>query len=452
MIGNEQLHRLVALYHLEQISDDEFALLESRLRDSEDAREFFHRSCRVDVQLRQMVDIGDAENESQMVGVANDAATSISRSLIVGLAASVVLLLSTLAWIRFSQPRSIATLVSAENAAWESSLPTTPGSQLTQGSLKLIAGIATIRFHSGAEVILEAPAELDVMSSMRGKLVHGAAVIDVPDSAIGFVIETPDGYAIDYGTRFAVQVDPTDHRSNFELIEGEIAVHHAGTGEEVRMTVPKKTVTVHRDSVNYLDEEQTPNLPHDVTNMVRIGTNGRSASVIRNNKRRKYLDPEVLAVKKTENGKWDHRSFFEFDLSKIDVSRISAAWIRLNLVPSKRGFVSRLPEVNRFGIYGLTNLDRADWSLDSTWEAAPGPEDGILLGTFEVPRSQQRGTFGIANRAIVEFLQKFPGQSVTLILVRETTQVEGDVPGLTHMFASDAHPEAVGPLLELTIQ
>ena len=33
-------------------------------------------------------------------------------------------------------------------------------------------------------------------------------MVEVPERAIGFVLETPDGYAIDYGTRFAVAVDP----------------------------------------------------------------------------------------------------------------------------------------------------------------------------------------------------------------------------------------------------
>ena len=108
--------------------------------------------------------------------------------------------------------------------------------------------------------------------------------------------------------------------------------------------------------------------------------------------------------------------------------------------------------MNRFGIYGLVNPGKADWVIDSTWEAAPAPEDGVLLGTFEILRSQQRGTFGIANKMLVDFLQRFPGQSVTLILVRETTQIEGNVPGLTHLFGSDANPETVGPLLELTVE
>ncbi len=270
--------------------------------------------------------------------------------------------------------------------------------------------------------------------------------------AVGFVIETPDGYAIDYGTRFAVHVDRAARRSDFELIEGEIAVHHSGTGKEVRLQEPHKTVSVHEGSVNLIDLEQQTSALDPTSDVTRIGTNGRATSVLRNNKRHKFLDPEVLSVKKTDNGKWDHRSFFAFDLSTVDAGRLTAARLRLNLVPSQRGFASRLPELNRFGVYGLTNPAKADWTTEATWEDSPAPEDGILLGTFEIPRSQQRGSFGIANQELAEFLQTFPGQSVTLILVRETTQVEGEVPGLTHMFASDAHPEAVGPLLELSFE
>lgn len=366
------------------------------------------------------------------------------------LAASVLL---TIAFVpAMFGSHSVATLASSENAAWESSLPTTPGSHLEPGILKLKSGVATILFDSGAEVTLEAPASLEVVSEMRGNLVDGAAFIDVPDTAIGFVIGTPDGYAIDYGTRFAVQVDPKTQQSNFELIEGEIAVHHPASGKQIRLTKPRQTASVQEDWVRVIDVAQLTDLAVASAQVVRIGTDGRSTSVIRNNKRRKFLDPEVLAVKKTENGKWDHRSFFAFNLSSVDADQIKAARLRLNLVPSQRGFASRLPEVNRFGVYGLTNPKKADWLVDSTWEAAPAPEDGILLGTFEVLRSEQRGTFGIANSTLLDFVKKSSGQSATLILVRETTQIEGDVPGLTHVFGSDANPESVGPLLELTVE
>ncbi|MGC6448818.1 MAG: iron dicitrate transport regulator FecR [Rubripirellula sp.] len=370
--------------------------------------------------------------------------------LLSAVAASILLAVVFLPIRNKSNP--VATIASSENAAWESMLPTKPGSELAPGVLELKSGIATIRFSSGAVVTLEAPAQFEVISDMRGKLIDGAAVINVPQHAIGFVIESPDGYAIDYGTSFAVHVDRKAQRSDFELIEGEIAVHHSVTGKEVRLTDPNDAVSVRENSLIKIDREQSSGWQQPPGRVLRLGTNGRSTSVLPNNKRRKFLDPEVLSVKTTENGKWDYRSFFAFDLSAMDASRIRTARLRLNLVPSRRGFASRLPVVNRFGVYGLTNPAKSNWVIESTWEDAPSQEDCDLLGTFEVLRSQQRGTFGIANEKLVRFLQENRGRSVTILLVRETSQIEGQGPGLTHLFASDNHPEAVGPLLELTTE
>lgn len=428
------------------------AFIQATAFDAMLSHEFPATDVRVASSALQMPEPTAAGNSGELLAANNVGARrgfQLLSAVWVGLAALVLLMVAFVPGLLSSE--SVATLASSENAAWESSLPTTPGSELVPGLLKLKSGIATIRFDSGAEVTLEAPAGLQVISAMRANLLDGAAIIDVPESAIGFVVGTPDGYAIDYGTKFAVQVDSATQRSDFELIEGEIAVHHSQNGQNIRLTEPRQTVSVQENSVKRIGEER-PSQPDKVANqVVRIATNGRATSVIRNNKRAKFLDPEFLAVKRTENGKWDHRSFFAFDLSAVDVDRIAAARLRLNLVPSQRGYASRLPEINRFGIYGLVNPDKADWTIDSVWEAAPGPEDGILLGTFEVLRSQQRGTFGISNEALVHFLQKYRGQSVTFILVRETTQIEGNVPGLTHLFGSDSNPETVGPLLELTI-
>ncbi len=443
MGSNSLIHR----YLLGDLTDDEVEQLNQLLAHDPELRREFVQAATIDAGLREVVFERGAE--PLQANVIDRPSKRRSWVVVAGVLAVVVVIAAV--GRSFFTEDTVAVLASSENAAWESSLPTTPGSELTTGLLNLKSGVATIRFDSGAEVLLEAPAALELISPMRGRLVLGAAVVDVPDSAIGFIVETPDGYAVDYGTRFAVRVDQTEKQSNFEIIEGEIAVHHSGTGKEIRLTEPHKAVSVHEGSVNVIDLEQQTNALETASDVTRIGTNGRATSVLRNNKRHKFLDPAVLSVKKTENGKWDHRSFFAFDLSTIDASRIRAARLRLNLVPSQRGFASRLPVINRFGVYGLTNPDKTDWVIDSTWEEAPAPEDGILLGAFEIPRSQERGTFGIANKTLVEFLQEFPGQSVTLILVRESTQVEGSVPGLTHMFASDAHPVAVGPMLELSI-
>ncbi|MDA7921036.1 FecR family protein, partial [Verrucomicrobiales bacterium] len=103
---------------------------------------------------------------------------------------------------------TFAEMTKTESARWESStLPTSEGARLRSGQLKLIRGLATIAFDSGAEVILEAPATLDLVDAMNCVLSEGTAVAEVSESAQGFMIKTPTADVIDHGTRFAVNVD-----------------------------------------------------------------------------------------------------------------------------------------------------------------------------------------------------------------------------------------------------
>lgn len=341
----------------------------------------------------------------------------------------------------------IATLASSENAAWESSLPTTPGSRLGRGVLNLRSGVATIRFASGAEIVLEAPSQLELVSAKQGKLLAGAAVINVPESAIGFVIETPEGFAVDHGTRFAVRVDEAGHQTDFEVLEGEIAVHFPQTGDEVRLTDFGQRATIANQSLSVVDSEVDDSDLEQWPDVIRIGTNGRAGSVRRDDKR--PLNPEILSVRRTSMTERGLHSFFAFDLSSINLEQARTARLRLNLVPSKWGY-ARLPQVSEFAVYGLTERKRDDWAVESSWVDAPKPEDGVLLGRFEVPRSQRTGSFGIQNQELLDFLKALRDGPVTLILVRET-EVDHVGHGLKHAFASDRHPEAVGPMLEFTM-
>ena len=447
-----RLDELAARMRETELSEAEHAELDGLLLRDPDARRRFVDYLTLEIDLREDAArlLGAAE-PVQNVTAGRGAATSkwLVTSVLTAVAASV------LAAIAFGPqlfgPRPIATLASSENAAWESSLPTTPGSELTPGSLKLISGIAMIRFQSGAEVLLEAPANLELISPMRGKLVDGAAIVTVPEPAIGFVLETPDGYVVDHGTQFAVTVAPEGNQSDFEVIEGEISVHLPSNSDEVRLTGRGKTATILKESLIVYDAEEQEDRVPNASNVIRIGTNGRSSSVLRNNKR-KYIPSHALSVKQTNTGKWDHRSFFSFDPSAVDLDQVASVRLRLNLVPSTKGLASRLPVTNRFGVYGLTNPAKKNWKIDGLWEESPAPEDGVPLGTFDIPRSEQRGSFGVENEELLSFLKANRDGPVTLILVRETTQIEGTGPGLTHLFAADSHPEAAGPTLEFSMK
>ncbi|WP_404307463.1 FecR domain-containing protein [Neorhodopirellula lusitana] len=364
------------------------------------------------------------------------------------LAASILLAISFLPSL-FS-PSPVATLISGENASWESSLPTATGSDLVPGLLDLKTGIATIQFRSGVEVTLQGPASLELMTPMRGRMLAGKARIDVPDSGIGFVMETPNGYAVDHGTEFSVSVDPSANRSKFKVIEGEISVYVASTGENARLTGVGKAVTVESDLLVKGKSVEAELGPDPGPKVLIVGTGGREGSAIRND-RREYLQPKYLTVNRLFNRAWDRRSFFAFDLSDVDLDKAESVSLRLNLVPFPYGFFSSLPELNQYAVYGLTNQAKADWQNDSSWEDSPSPDDGVFVGMFEVPRSQQQGSFAICNDKLLQFLVEHGETEATFVVVRENLPIKpNDVP--CHAFAGLPHPEANGPQLELSLR
>jgi len=67
-----------------------------------------------------------------------------------------------------ARPRTVATLVQAQNTKWAgSTLPTLENSKLGPGTLALVEGVATLKFDSGAMVTLEAPTRLEILNAMN---------------------------------------------------------------------------------------------------------------------------------------------------------------------------------------------------------------------------------------------------------------------------------------------
>lgn len=450
---------LIHQYFVGNMDDHDVQKLNQLLADNAELRREFRYAAEIDAALRE-TSIERSVEDVHRQTLQHADPTGASRSLGSWLfAACLTIAASTLIAIglRSPTPATVATLASSENAAWESSLPTSPGADLTAGILNLRSGIATIQFRSGAELVIEAPAQLELVSEMRARLNSGTAVMEVPESAMGFILDTPDGYAIDFGTRFAVNIDEQRNATDFELLEGEIEVHHSESGESLRLNQVGAAASVSTDSLRRLKEVSMSESAEPATDkprqILRIATHGRCGTAMPNFARRKRsILPEFLYAKNSPQQKWDFRSFFEFDCSNVQLDRLSSACLRLNQVRSYRGSASLLPKLNRFSVYGLTNPAKANWKIESTWEESPGPEDGVLIGTFEIPRSQQRGAIEISTNELLAFLKEHGPRPTTFILVRETGRVSGTGSAMTHMFASDQHPEAVGPQLELQIR
>jgi hypothetical protein len=246
-------------------------------------------------------------------------------------------------------------------------------------------------------------------------------------------METPDGHAVDHGTQFAVWV--ADGRSDFEVLSGEISVHHP-SGDSRRLGHSEQ-VTLNKAGLKAGDlSPELGNLPS--VQSLRLNTDGREASVIRSNQHISRLHPDFLMVKRSSLiPAYDRRAIFGFDLAPLENREVRNARLQLNLTPCGLGFASRLPELSRFAVYGIPT-DGFNW----------GDQPGELLAHFSVPRAQQSGSFTITGQALADFLNA-ADNTVTFLLLRETDEVQGN--GLVHAFASSRNSQAAGPTLAIDL-
>jgi hypothetical protein len=110
-----------------------------------------------------------------------------------------------------------------------------PGQTLLRGQrLVLESGLMALQFASGAEVILEGPAEMWVQSAWNAQLRRGRAVARVPERGRGFSIEGPGGRLVDLGTEFGVAVG-NEGSMEVHVLEGVVEAHPKSHPGKVRL-------------------------------------------------------------------------------------------------------------------------------------------------------------------------------------------------------------------------
>ena len=367
-----------------------------------------------------------------------------------------------------AEARHFATLIEAGGCSWAGSeLPTLDGSRLGAGLLDLREGIASVSFDNGAEMSLEAPVRIRLEDVLNVAVESGAVMLDVPESAIGFTVTTPQGRVVDFGTRFGVTAGPNG-QAHVVLFEGEVEVeplegesrrlvgsasHHFGkaTPETARGGEPDRG-----------DSPEAIDTPPGWTSITTAIGSGRDTFVRR--PRLGHVDHDrqsmILVKHSTVNPTDERKGYLAFDLSGIDLDRVIEAELTLQQVPSSLGHASVVPD-SVFAIYAVTEpAVGGDWAESGlTWDTAPAnlqderdpdPSMTSLVGTFEIGRGQNHQRIRIATPELAALLREWPAEEITLILVRETDEL--DRAGLVHAFASRRHPHAAPPELRLRLE
>lgn len=130
----------------------------------------------------------------------------------------------------------VAKLRQAVDAQWGGDQAWAPvvGAHLRQGQfLELKSGLAEICFDSGANVVLEGPAEFTLDDENACMLHLGRLAANVPERAHGFAVRTPCAEIVDKGTRFGTEVD--DGGETFLVVfEGKVDLEIQSPGQTHR--------------------------------------------------------------------------------------------------------------------------------------------------------------------------------------------------------------------------
>jgi hypothetical protein len=100
---------------------------------------------------------------------------------------------------------------------------------LSPGWLRLASGAVQIEFARGARVVLEGPAEFQLISESNAELRSGRMRAHVPEPAKGFTITTPGMVVVDRGTEFACSV-PAQGAPEVHVFVGEVDLNLARSG------------------------------------------------------------------------------------------------------------------------------------------------------------------------------------------------------------------------------
>lgn len=358
----------------------------------------------------------------------------------------------------------VATLVEANDCTWSSgTLPTETGAKLVAGRLRLASGLARIEFASGAELSLEAPAELELISPKRCTLKYGRLVAKVPPQAIGFVVETRDAILEDRGTEFGVSASK-DGPAEMQVFDGLVDVHPRSAASKHRVTEGKLLRIDENGIEEFLAFEDRPPGQHSAParKTLQLTTalgRGKDNYVMPAMPRMNPSDTLLLIKNVTDiPNKCQRKAYLGFDMAPVGKRRIIDAQLKLSFEPTGMGYASIGPDAV-FAVYGLSDQELDDWDEGAIlWANAPAnraggsaldPDKAQLLGKFLVPRASQSSVQTVSSPELAEFLNQDANGIATLIVVRETPFAQSN--SIVHGIASRRHPTSPPPTLRLTL-
>ncbi len=240
-----ELLRLIGAMIDGVISPEDHRRLEALLEADARARELYfdcmdvhfglHRWQIRDAEARQITDFEEATVAASPLRERTATPGRAARYAGYAAVAAITLVASLAAqWVLFDAARHavadpsppepgeyVATLVDTSQCDWgRDDVPRGEGSRLLPGRVHLVRGVAEIRFDSGAQLVLEGPAVLQIESVSSATVLQGKLVLKSDETAEAFFLHTPSSTLVDYGTEYAVAIDSGGEE--LHVFDGEV--------------------------------------------------------------------------------------------------------------------------------------------------------------------------------------------------------------------------------------
>ncbi len=243
-----ELNELCSLLVDGTLSPAQNERLQEMLRDNGEARRVYVRMMHLSASLYSYA----SEMQSEPAEPQNIIRPTAWRRWAMPLAAAAVVAIG--AWIGRSwlpealpaddEQELIARISGSKDPQWLGAATFQNGDELHRGQrLELASGFAEITFDSGAQIVVEGPASVDLDSAWQATLRHGTLKANIPLEAIGFKVSNPSVDVVDLGTEFSMTAD-ADGSTEVFVLNGQIEVEP----RSVPATAPKKILMKEKQS------------------------------------------------------------------------------------------------------------------------------------------------------------------------------------------------------------
>ena len=306
--SKESLESLLFDWESGQLDDEGMVRLREKLKSSADARRAYVQHQLISAAMKldgdahlESVDQDSEPSTISFGGIRRSAATSIGNLRIGKLlaVAAAILLICSLAsrvlYLDFLAKDGSSSVSSLNSAMRDDSLEAKSsgvaivtglvdiefhdeqstfnvGDALSPGKIGFEAGLAQIEFLSGATLIVEGPADIDLKSASLATIRNGKVRAQVPPAARGFSLEVDDMKVVDLGTEFAISVSPTG--ADVQVFDGEVEVH--SPKKEMQLLTAGQAVMRKSDG-DFVSAEVTPDQFVDVASMASRAFDQRTA-------------------------------------------------------------------------------------------------------------------------------------------------------------------------------